>query len=121
MTIDKIRELVEHETGYDLKDTKRTRERVYIRSVYFKLCKKNTLASLQKIGLSVNKDHSTVLHGIRLYDETLTRWEKAYVELYNKVENRLRNKKQDKVLQLQEVRNEINKLIQRIDKLEADV
>ncbi len=27
MTIDKIRELVEHETGYDLTDKKRTREK----------------------------------------------------------------------------------------------
>lgn len=41
MTIDKIRELVEHETGFDLTDRKRTRERVYVRSVYFKLCKKH--------------------------------------------------------------------------------
>lgn len=121
MTIDKIRELVEHETGYDLTDRKRTRERVYVRSVYFKLCRSNTLASLHKIGLSVNKDHATVLHGIRLFDETLTRWEKSYVELYKKVESRLRNEKQDKVLELQEVRNEINILTQRIDKLEADV
>ena len=42
MTIDKIRELVEHETGFDLTDKKRTRERVYVRSVYFKNYVKKT-------------------------------------------------------------------------------
>ena len=52
-TIPTIKQLVEEETGYDLLNPRQTRDRVYIRSVYFKLCRNNTLSSYNKIGKSV--------------------------------------------------------------------
>tara|TARA_Y100000401_G_C8174361_1_gene150785 strand:+ start:83 stop:478 length:396 start_codon:yes stop_codon:yes gene_type:complete len=114
-TIPTIKQLVEEETGYDLLNPRQTRDRVYIRSVYFKLCRNNTLSSYNKIGKSVKKNHATVMHGINLYDETLSRFEKAYVELYKKIEFKLRNKNIDVVLEIQDIQNKIKDLQTRLD------
>tara|TARA_A100001391_G_C5084432_1_gene280764 strand:- start:28589 stop:28984 length:396 start_codon:yes stop_codon:yes gene_type:complete len=114
-TIPTIKQLVEEETGYDLLNPRQTRDRVYIRSVYFKLCRNNTLSSYNKIGKSVKKNHATVMHGINLYDETLCRFEKAYVELYKKIEFKLRNKNIDIVLEIQDIQNKIKDLQTRLD------
>tara|TARA_R100000231_G_scaffold91092_2_gene68732 strand:- start:1981 stop:2376 length:396 start_codon:yes stop_codon:yes gene_type:complete len=114
-TIPTIKQLVEEETGYDLLNPRQTRDRVYIRSVYFKLCRNNTLSSYNKIGKSVKKNHATVMHGINLYDETLSRFEKAYVELYKKIEFKLRNKNIDIVLEIQDIQNKIKDLQTRLD------
>tara|TARA_R100000149_G_scaffold60858_1_gene30106 strand:+ start:287 stop:682 length:396 start_codon:yes stop_codon:yes gene_type:complete len=114
-TIPTIKQLVEEETGYDLLNPRQTRDRVYIRSVYFKLCRNNTLSSYNKIGKSVKKNHATVMHGINLYDETLCRFEKAYVELYKKIEFKLRNKNIDIVLEIQDIQDKIKDLQTRLD------
>ena len=114
-TIPTIKQLVEEETGYDLLNPRQTRDRVYIRSVYFKLCRNNTLSSYNKIGKSVKKNHATVMHGINLYDETLSRFEKAYVELYKKIEFKLRNKNIDIVLEIQDIQDKIKDLQTRLD------
>lgn len=121
MTIDKIRELVEHETGYDLTDRKRIREIVYARSVYFSLCRKNTLASLHKIGASVNKNHATVLHGIRLYDETLDRWEKAYRELHQDIQAILNGEEQVKNTEIEKLQKSMDEVIKEMKILENKV
>ena len=110
-----IKQLVEEETGYDLLNPRQTRDRVYIRSVYFKLCRNNTLSSYNKIGKSVKKNHATVMHGINLYDETLCRFEKAYVELYKKIEFKLRNKNVDIVIEIQDIQDKVNNLQTRLD------
>ena len=114
-TIPTIKQLVEEETGYDLLNTRQTRDRVYIRTVYFKLCRNNTLSSYNKIGKSVKKNHATVMHGINLYDETLSRFEKAYVELYKKIEFKLRNKNVDVLIEMKDIQVKINELQTRID------
>tara|TARA_B100001287_G_C22291834_1_gene348702 strand:+ start:78 stop:473 length:396 start_codon:yes stop_codon:yes gene_type:complete len=112
-----IKQLVEEETGYDLLNPRQTRDRVYIRSVYFKLCRNNTLSSYNKIGKSVKKNHATVMHGINLYDETLCRFEKAYVELYKKIEFKLRNKNVDIVIEIQDIQDKVNNLQTRLDNI----
>tara|TARA_R100000329_G_scaffold43595_1_gene40798 strand:- start:433 stop:828 length:396 start_codon:yes stop_codon:yes gene_type:complete len=116
-TIPTIKQLVEEETGYDLLNPRQTRDRVYIRSVYFKLCRNNTLSSYNKIGKSVKKNHATVMHGINLYDETLCRFEKAYVELYKKIEFKLRNKNIDIVLEIQDIQDKIKDLQTRLENI----
>tara|TARA_Y100000114_G_scaffold141998_1_gene148195 strand:- start:683 stop:868 length:186 start_codon:yes stop_codon:yes gene_type:complete len=55
------------------------------------------------------------MHGINLYDETLSRFEKAYVELYKKIEFKLRNKNIDIVLEIQDIQNKIKDLQTRLD------
>lgn len=51
-----------------LKSKTRKREVVQCRQMYFKRAKETTNASLAKIGLLVNRDHATVLHGIKTVD-----------------------------------------------------
>jgi hypothetical protein len=70
-------------TGYsiqELTDKTRKREIVDARFVYFRRAKEKTSASLAAIGAQVNKDHATVLHGIREAFEKL-----EVVNLYKKV------------------------------------
>ena len=94
MKLDKIKEIVEIETDSDLKVNSRQREIVYARSIYYKLCKTHTRATLSSIGKSVKKDHATVLHGLRLFDDVITKYEDAqdYKRIHGKLDRMFRNK-----------------------------
>jgi hypothetical protein len=125
MKLDKIKEIVEIETDSDLKLKSRQREIVYARSIYYKLCKTHTRATLSSIGKSVKKDHATVLHGLRLFDDVITKYEDAqdYKRIHSKLDRMFRNKStsierfvdpsnyyrqkyKDALLELRKVRNE---------------
>ena len=125
MKLDKIKEIVEIETDSDLKVKSRPREIVYARSIYYKLCKTHTRATLSSIGKSVKKDHATVLHGLRLFDDVITKYEDAqdYKRIHGKLDRMFRNKStsierfvdpsnyyrqkyKDALLELRKVRNE---------------
>jgi hypothetical protein len=125
MKLDKIKEIVEIETDSDLKLKSRQREIVYARSIYYKLCKTHTRATLSSIGKSVKKDHATVLHGLRLFDDVITKYEDAqdYKRIHGKLDRMFRNKStsierfvdpsnyyrqkyKDALLELRKVRNE---------------
>lgn len=54
--------------GLDIRDKTRKREFAYSRILYYGLCRKCTNYSLKSIGMSLGKDHSTVLHGLRYLD-----------------------------------------------------
>ena len=54
-------------SGIDIAEKTRRREVVWLRNIYFYFAKKHTKASLEKIGKLVNRDHATVLHGIKKY------------------------------------------------------
>lgn len=55
----------------DLGAKARTRDISMYRNLYFVLSKKFTNESLIKIGREVNRDHSTVLNGLKKYDELI--------------------------------------------------
>lgn len=118
ITIDKIKEAVEQETGYDLTDQRRIREHVYTRAVYFTLCRNNTLASFQSIGKTVNKNHATVLHGVRLYEDTLERFDKTYSELYKRLQNKILMKHDTREKEIKDIREQIDNALERIQRLE---
>ena len=63
-----IKEYIEEITGMDLAAKSRVREVVDVRRVAFKLTKTLTKSSLTSIGKLYNKDHATVLHGIKTFD-----------------------------------------------------
>lgn len=86
MTLQEIKTLVEQETNNTLNSKTRKREIVYTRSVYFKLCKLHTQQSLAAIGKPVGRDHATVLHGIRLFDNVLVGYEQNYLNLFVKLD-----------------------------------
>tara|TARA_R100001463_G_scaffold71708_4_gene125529 strand:- start:1892 stop:2293 length:402 start_codon:yes stop_codon:yes gene_type:complete len=85
MKIEEIRILVERELELDLSHPSRLRARVYARAVYFKLCRQHTFESLNDIGASVGRDHATVLHGIKIFDDVIIEYEMNLYEVYDKL------------------------------------
>jgi hypothetical protein len=65
MNKETIKEIVE--SYFKLSISRNTRKRQYVeaRAIYFKLCREFTQLSLEQIGESVNRDHASVLHGVR--------------------------------------------------------
>lgn len=61
-----IKDLVNNYFNLDI--TRNTRKRPYVeaRAYYFKLMRKHTPLSLELIGKEVNRDHASVLHGIKI-------------------------------------------------------
>lgn len=55
----------------DISIKTRKREYVEARYVYFKLCKDLTSSTLSKIGSSLNMDHASVLHGVKMFDDLI--------------------------------------------------
>jgi hypothetical protein len=68
-TTEIIKELILEETGIDIADKTRTRTKVEYRSLFFLIVKDlEPRISLREIGEAVNKDHATVIHGIKQYE-----------------------------------------------------
>jgi len=71
MEIELIKKIVKKKTKINLDDpevnSKRYRQNVTARKLYFKLCKEYTTLSLNQIGKTIkpNKHHATVLHNAR--------------------------------------------------------
>ena len=65
MNKDTIKQIVE--SYFEINISRNTRKRQYVeaRAIYFKLCREFTQLSLGQIGESVNRDHASVLHGVR--------------------------------------------------------
>jgi len=62
-----IKELVDSEFGLDISVKNRKATVVYARCIYYRLCREYTKASLYEIGEILNKNHATVLHGLKLF------------------------------------------------------
>ena len=90
MTIDKIKEIVEKETGVNLSNPSRRSELVYVRALYFNLCREYTMHPLEVIGKSVGKHHATVMHGIKLFRDWIDQHETKYIEIYENLDQQVR-------------------------------
>ena len=62
----------------DFTEHNRQRHNVYQRAVYFALCRDLTPYALVDIGAVVNRDHASVLHGIKLFQEDFSQGEESY-------------------------------------------
>jgi len=69
--LETIRDYIEANIKVSLKKKTRTRDMAYARAVYYKLAKRYTVQSLTSIGKLVGRDHATVLHGLKLFDEAV--------------------------------------------------
>jgi len=69
-------------TQIDITSSARKRPNVYARALYFQLCKDFTPHSLHEIGAVVNKDHASVLHGLKIFKLFYIWEEKYWIELY---------------------------------------
>ena len=68
MNLETIKKIVENVTNIDITKESRKREIVEARCIYYKISKLYTKSSLDKIGELLNKNHATVLHGIKKFD-----------------------------------------------------
>ncbi len=87
----RVAKIIKDETGYDpLVDTPwRKREVCQSRQLYLVMLKRNTGMSLAAIGLTVHKDHCTVINAIKtisnLYDT-----DKNFRSTYNLIDSRVK-------------------------------
>jgi len=79
-----IKNIVISETGVDITSKKRDHQTVIHRWLYFKLASETTNHSLNKIGSVVNKDHATVIHGLKQFNIE-TRWDKDLQAKYDQL------------------------------------
>ena len=85
ITSELIKELVESLTDLNLSVKSRKRVIAHFRFVAFKLSKELTLDSLSSIGKLYNRDHATVLNGIKQFDILEHQYDfKIARKLYNK-------------------------------------
>jgi hypothetical protein len=70
MTKEIIR-FINTELNIDITKKKKTNEYVFARTVYYKLCKELTNLPLEEIGSKVNKDHCSVLHNLKNFEQTM--------------------------------------------------
>lgn len=64
MNLRYIKKLVEIHSGLDLSSKKRDREHSDARALYYQLSREFTKHTFSAIGATVNRDHSTVVHGV---------------------------------------------------------
>jgi hypothetical protein len=72
MTKDIIK-FINTELNIDITKKKKTNEYVFARTLYYKLSKELTNLSLEEIGGAVNKDHCSVIHNLKNFDEVIKR------------------------------------------------
>jgi regulator of replication initiation timing len=81
-----IREQVEQKVGYPLNINSRKRDVVYARSIYFALARdmRSERFTLEAIGDSIGKDHSTVIHSLNTTYNQAMRTD-FYSEIYETI------------------------------------
>ena len=105
-------------TGLDLSKKTRQSDYVYGRMVYFHLARTKTNAPLNKIGLLVERDHTTVLHGIKKYKDYI-----KYKDIQH-LSTRISSKLPDfdkSVLGIDKEQLEMNYLVSRNNRLEKQI
>jgi len=81
MKLEYIKETIEWRSGMRFDSESRERQRSYLRSLYYTLAKEYTNQSITAIAKLVNRDHSTAIHGLKLFEQAYT-YEPTIRELY---------------------------------------
>ena len=79
-----IMKYVIRETGQDILNPARQRDRIDARTLYYLLARENTTASYAKIGKVVGKSHASVMHSYLHNAQNMLAWNKDYKEIYDK-------------------------------------
>lgn len=95
MKLNIILQEVNHHLKINIKDSTRRREYVYGRNLFMRLAKDlNPWMSLSTIGKFINKDHATIIHGLRQFDNIKNyNQDKDYIDSYKSLLILLKNKK----------------------------
>ncbi len=92
MELNQIKNLLIDLFKNDFSSPNRQRHNVYQRAVFFRLCRDLTPYALTDIGAIINKDHASVLHGLKLF-KNFKHWnEDRYLAIYNEARLRLKEK-----------------------------
>jgi hypothetical protein len=82
--IEKVKEIINEELGVNIDKNVRKRNYVEARALYYTILKNSTNLTLSQIGNIVNKNHATVLHGIKNLQDWMD--QNAYLQhAYNNV------------------------------------
>ena len=111
-----ILKLVIDETGVDITSRKRDHKTVINRWIYFKLASEFTNNSLHKIGAAINKNHATVIHGLKQF-EFETQWDKDLQTQYERIA--IIYMQDTKCNDLKKINNRIEFIHNELSKLEA--
>ena len=88
MTSKEIKQIVESFSGIeDLSINKRTMFLTDVRFSYMKLCREFTSESFLKIGLTISRNHATVMNGIKKFDDRLFLSQLTSEDVYLKAKN----------------------------------
>jgi len=113
-----IKQIVELYSSKAIDEETRKQNIVFIRAIYYRLARTLTLESLNSIGRVLNKNHATVLHGLKIFPSVYKI--KKYKNLYLKCYENLQNKS---TLTEAEIESDIiiNRYKQKVSELEEDV
>lgn len=111
-----ILKLVIDETGVDITSRKRDHKTVINRWIYFKMASEFTNNSLHKIGAAINKNHATVIHGLKQF-EFETQWDKDLQTQYERIA--IIYMQDTKCNDLKKINNRIEFMHNELSKLEA--
>ena len=96
-----IRNIVNNAFNNKIQERTRSRDVVYPRAIYYKLAQDYSGESLVKIGKAVEKDHATVIHGLKLFENVINPlWEKDYHRKYLKLQEHMDTKMKMQVKRL---------------------
>ena len=76
----------------DFSKKNRQRHNVYQRAVFFRLCRDLTPYALTDIGAVIDKDHASVLHGLKLFKNFKAWGEDIYLSIYNEARLKLKQR-----------------------------
>ncbi len=76
----------------DFSKKNRQRHNVYQRAVFFRLCRDLTPYALTDIGAVLDKDHASVLHGLKLFKNFKIWGEDIYLSIYNEARLKLKER-----------------------------
>lgn len=94
ITLQGILSMVTRRSELNLTQSSRMKEYVYSRAVYFKLCREFTNFSFKEIGSLVDKDHASVMHGMKVF-EMLEFHKDPVMNIYNECKTILTSVKEN--------------------------
>lgn len=80
--LETIKNVISDIVGFDICTNRHNRNEAYARFIYYKLARELTTKTFSNIGKIVNRDHATVLYGIKTFDILLSQdsfIEKTYI------------------------------------------
>tara|TARA_R100000988_G_C4006978_1_gene173424 strand:+ start:1936 stop:2340 length:405 start_codon:yes stop_codon:yes gene_type:complete len=93
MELNQIKKLLIKEFDNDFTVKNRKQEFVYQRSIYFRLCREFTTLPLCDIAASLNKNHATVIHSFKVFDNLELWGEHRLLEVYRRVKSKINQTK----------------------------